>query len=143
MPTGPKRRSACTQQVDPVVGVVLLREPKLFANCCETTSKAHDSRTFLLAFSNLKIHHGPVPESDPGVKSEQQRWREALERMVKIAADDPEKFVKEARIQARLLGVTLNELYAEMQKNPKLAPRTLRNSLIQSVGKRLRRVFGI
>jgi hypothetical protein len=121
---------------------VLLRGLGLFGDCCETTSKAHDSRTFLLAFSDLKIHHGPVSEP-PEDKTEQQKWREALERMVKVASEDPEKFMKEARIQARLLGVTLSDLYAEMQKNPKLAPRTLRNSLIQGVGKRLRRVFGI
>ena len=76
----------------------------------------------------------------PGTeKIEEIDWRETVQKMIDLAATDPGKFAEEAKTVAKRFGVTVEQVYAKLQEDEKLPGRTFRNSIIQSVAKRLKR----
>lgn len=109
-----------------------------------------------LTFRALGGTIGAVPSEHPkeagetvqaGAEVEPEKWKKAIEEAVKLAAENPDQFLHEAKIQARLLGVSVERFYArvyeEVRKDPKLASKVFTNSVIQGAGKRLRKLLGI
>lgn len=84
----------------------------------------------------------PVVESpEEGAKGEEVDWRKTTDRLIELAATNPDQFASEVMAVAKRFGGTVEEVYARLQQDPELsqfmASRALRNSFIQGVAKKL------
>lgn len=71
-------------------------------------------------------------------------WRTAIKNAVDLAAEDPEGFKDALRAAGRRAGMTVEEVYAKLQRDPEIGPQLRKmalNRLIQKGAMALRR-FG-
>jgi len=86
-----------------------------------------------------------MPEREP--PEDNDDWKTMLQKAVNLAATDPEAFRMAAGGLAAKLGLTIEELYAQVKRDPDFlkrnARRVISNSLIQGLAKRVKKEFGI
>lgn len=72
-----------------------------------------------------------------------ESWERMLEEAVQLAADDPDEFVVELKKLARELGMKAEDLYVKMQeREPRLRVHKLRNNVISTIAKEIKKRWG-
>jgi intracellular sulfur oxidation DsrE/DsrF family protein len=74
-------------------------------------------------------------------------WKRTLQNAVNLAAENPDVFAAEVAVVAKRLGTTATEVYRRINSDPEIVKsqtgRSLRNSVIQGLAKRLKRDLGL
>lgn len=83
----------------------------------------------------------------PNPEPDRDDWKTVLQNAINLAANDPEAFRLAAGALAAKLGMTVEQLYAQIKQDPDVLKRNARrmisNSVIQGLAKRVKKEFGI
>jgi len=79
----------------------------------------------------------------PPMPKKKKSWAQIAAEAVKMADEDPEAFLVEAKMLARELGITAEQVYKKLQDDPDFLKKDARNRAISNLAKKLRKQFGL